>query len=188
MAYLKFHKVEEWNHIQMRTDEWEFTIIKELKGDQHVPRISIEVIDFLKRFVDFYVEEFDNSYIKFFGDDVAPLKLPCYLRDRIVFLEFVRQIFYFHEIFVKEKKEAPIKIPITCSWYCCNNWLEEKIIKCEIECYDFEYHDLNTHHEPIGVVDIFFQKFHTKYKHHSLVDIEKYRNVCLKMEIQIISK
>lgn len=32
MDYPKFHKVEEWNHIHMRIDDWDFTIIKEMKG------------------------------------------------------------------------------------------------------------------------------------------------------------
>lgn len=90
IAYPKFHKFEEWNYIHMRKDECEFIIIKELKGAQHVPKISIEVIDFLKSFTYFYLEEFDNSYIRVFGVNVAPLKLPCYLNDKMVFLEFVR--------------------------------------------------------------------------------------------------
>lgn len=61
-----------------------------MKGAQHVPRISIEPIDFLKRFMDFYLEEFDNSYIRVFDIDVDPLKLSHYLSDIMVFLEFVR--------------------------------------------------------------------------------------------------
>lgn len=67
MAYPKFNKVEEWNHIHMRIDEWEFSIIKELKGPQHVLRISINAMDFLKKFIDFYLEDFDNSFIRVYG-------------------------------------------------------------------------------------------------------------------------
>lgn len=107
----------------MRTYEWEFIIIKELKEAQRIPKISIEMMEFLKSFVNFYLDEFDNSYIKFFGVDVVPLKIPHYLSNRMVFMEFVRQIFYFHKKFTKEEKEAPIKIPISCSRYSCNNWI-----------------------------------------------------------------
>lgn len=38
------------------------------------------------------------------------------------------------------------------------------------------------------MVDKFYQKFDTNYKHHSLENIERYRNVHFEMEIQKISK
>lgn len=81
MTYPKFYKVEEWNHTHMRIDEWEFTIIKEMKGPQHVNRISINAIKFLKIFVNFYLEENDNSYIRVYDAYVTSLKIPCYLMD-----------------------------------------------------------------------------------------------------------
>lgn len=74
----------------MRIDEWDFSIIKEFKGPQHVPQVTINVVNFLKIFAYFYLREFDNSYIWVYGADVAPLKLPWYLTDRMVFMEFVR--------------------------------------------------------------------------------------------------
>lgn len=51
----------------------------------------------------------------------------------MVFMDFVQKIFYFHEKFIKDKKEVVVKMPIAYSWYAYNNWYEAKIIKCEIE-------------------------------------------------------
>lgn len=62
MAYPKWHK-EECNHIQMITDEWDFSILKELNKYNNVPIISMEAIDFLKSFTNFYLEYSYNSYI-----------------------------------------------------------------------------------------------------------------------------
>lgn len=74
----------------MITDDWEFVIIKEMKGPHHVPRISTNIVDFLKRFVNFYLEYFDKSYIRVYGANITPLKLSCYLTDRMVFMEFFK--------------------------------------------------------------------------------------------------
>lgn len=60
MAYSKYYKEEKWDHIQMQTDEWEFVILKELKGAYHVPRISQEGMNLLKGYINFYLEEFDT--------------------------------------------------------------------------------------------------------------------------------
>lgn len=93
----------------------------------------------------------------------------------------MRQNFYFHDKFAKEKKEALINMPITLSWYYCNNWLEAETIKCEIEGYGFEIHVLKINYDPIGVVDRFYQNFHTKYKHQSLRHLEKYKKCSFKV-------
>lgn len=37
MGYSKFHKAEEWSYIQIRTDEWEHALIKEMKEAKHCP-------------------------------------------------------------------------------------------------------------------------------------------------------
>lgn len=66
--------------------------------------------------------------------------------------------------------------------------MEEETIKCEIKGYDFERHVLKINYDPIRVVDRFYQKFQTNYKHHSLGHLEKFRNVHSELEIQRISE
>lgn len=109
MAYPKFHKVEEWIDIHMRIDEWEFTILKEIKGPQHVLKLSTNIVKFLKRFVDFYLKEFDNSYIKVYGAHIAPLELPFHLINKMVFFQFIKQVFYFHKKFPRRRRKHPSK-------------------------------------------------------------------------------
>lgn len=150
MAHPKWYKEEDWNDIQLRIDEQKFTILKELKGANHVPKFSLEDLEFLKRFVDFYLEDSDNSYIKFYDADVVPLKIPCYLSNIMVLLEFLRQEFYFQDNFTKENKKATIKMPITCGYYSCNNQLEDETIKSKIVGYGFEYHALKIQYESYG--------------------------------------
>lgn len=66
---------------------------------------------------------------------------------------------------------------ISFSWYSCNNWYEEEIIKYEIEGYGFKHHTLKTHYDPNGVVDKYCKKLHTSYKYHSLGNIKIYQNI-----------
>lgn len=60
-----------------------------------------------------------------------------------------------------EKKEAHVKMSITFSWNAYNNWYEVEIIKYEIKGYGFERYALKTHSDPNGIVNRFYQKFHS---------------------------
>lgn len=66
--------------------------------------------------------------------------------------------------------------------------LEAETIMSKIEGHCFKYHALKTNYDPMGIVDKFYQNFHSSYKHYSLSSIQRYKNIHSMLKIQNICK
>lgn len=69
--------------------------INKFLGSIHVPRIILDDVNLLIRYINFYVEEFETSYSIFYDVEVAPFMLLHYIDNKIIFLKFNRQALYF---------------------------------------------------------------------------------------------
>lgn len=98
----------------MRNDEWEYAIYKEIKGELVVKRISDAATQVIIAHENFYLQYVDHTYIKVYGSEEKPLLLPRYASDRLVLMEFARQLLFLKER-VWRKKDATINLPIL---YC----------------------------------------------------------------------
>lgn len=78
----------------MKNDEWEYAIYKEIKGELVVKRISNAIIQAISAHANFYLQYVDYTYIKVYGFKELPLLLPRYASERLILMEFVRQLLF----------------------------------------------------------------------------------------------
>lgn len=109
---------------------------KEVKGESIVKNISDAAAQAINAHADFYLQYVDHTYIRVHSSKEQPLLLPMYASDRLVLVEFARQL-----LFLKErewrKKDATINLPISIASYVFQTWVEAKSIRKELQQYIF---------------------------------------------------
>lgn len=115
-CYPKWKIERRWNNFFMRNDGWEDEIYKELKGEVSVSRISNPAKDALKRYVNFFLQDSNISYIRIYGSSIESYQLPLYVSNRLVLMEMMRQLTFLHE-HVWHKKSATTNLPFIVGEY-----------------------------------------------------------------------
>lgn len=84
-------------HFYERNDLWEYEIYKDIKWESVMKRISYVAIQAIRVHADFYLQYVDYTYIKVYGCEEQPLLLPKYASDRLVLMEFAKQLLFLKE-------------------------------------------------------------------------------------------
>lgn len=104
-SYPRLYAHSRWEdrNWKMAKDNFEDKIIIDIKGLETLPRISTKAIMTLKGVADFFVQDPCFTYIRVYGSDLAPYRLPRYASDRLVFIEFTRHMYRVYEKVVAKK-------------------------------------------------------------------------------------
>lgn len=121
---------------------------------------------------DFYLQYTDHTYIRVYGSEDQPLLLPRYASDKLVLMEFSRQLLFLKER-VWRKKDATINLLISIASYVFQTWVAAKNMK-EIQQYIFYKEAIVRNYDPKGVIVRFYN---IAFQKKSLGNVEKYRNV-----------
>lgn len=81
-------------HYYERSDQWEYEIYKHIKEKFVVKKISDASIQAISAHADFYLQYVDHTYIRVNGSEEQPLLLPRFASDRLILMEFVRQLLF----------------------------------------------------------------------------------------------
>lgn len=126
-AYPKWWYHNKFQHLCERADRWKYDIYKDIKGEFIVKRISDATIQTISVHAYFFLHNADHTFFKFYGSEERPLFLPRYANDRLILMEFARQL-----LFLKEKvwkKNMTINLPISIARYVCQTWVETANMK-----------------------------------------------------------
>lgn len=165
-------------HYYERNDLWEYEIYKDIKGEFVVKRIFDAVVQAISVHADFYLHYDDHTYIRVYGFEEQPLLIPKYASNRLILMEFARQL-----LFLKERvwrKDATINLPISISNYVLQTWVEASNMKKELQQYVFYKEVAARNYDPRGVIAHFYSTAFQKpiaFKCKSLGNVEKYKNV-----------
>lgn len=135
-CYQKWFLGSRYSYFYMKTDRWEYEILKEIKGEAQLKRISNTTIDALKGHANFYLHHSTYTYIRVFGSQVHPHMLPRHVSNKIILMEFCYQLSFLHE--QVWKKAATITLPIIVGEYACTLWVDVDNIKTELGYYGFK--------------------------------------------------
>lgn len=107
-----------------------------MKGKQLVKRISDSIVEAITGHADFFLEDPTHTYIRVYGSKDRPYLLPRYANNRLILMEFCKQLFFLYENMWK-KKDATINLPISIRESTCTSWNETNEMKNELTYYHF---------------------------------------------------
>lgn len=177
-AYPKWWLESRWDHYAMRNDGWEYQIYKEIKGNQMVKRIFDSAIEAIRGHAYYLLEDPTHTYIRVYGYEVRPYLLPRYADNRLILMEFCRQLLFLYEN-VWKKKNATTNLPISIGEYTFSTWQEAKEMGVELSYYHFSEEQTTSHYDLEGRIQFFYrQAFRNPvtYEHRTLGDKERYKN------------
>ena len=91
-------------------------------------RISNAIVQAICVHANFYLQYVDFTYIKVYGSEEQPLLLPKYASDRLVLMEFARQLLFL-KAQVWTKKDATINLLTSIASYVLQTWVEANNMK-----------------------------------------------------------
>lgn len=86
-----------------------------------VRRISDSTVEAVWGHADYFLEDPTHTYIRVYGFEVRPYLLPRYANNRLVRMEFCRQLLFLYENIWK-KKNATTNLRISIGDYTCSTW------------------------------------------------------------------
>lgn len=97
-AYQKLWYKNKFQYFYERTDYWEYDSCKDIKGESVVKRIFDAAVQAINVHADFFLQDANFTHIRVYGSKEQPLLLPRYASDRMILMEFAKQL-----LFLKEK-------------------------------------------------------------------------------------
>lgn len=116
-CYPKFQYLAKWDNCRMKIDGQEYHIWREINGNLLLKESSF-AFQAIKPYNDFFLERIDATYIQVYGSQKPPIMLPKYASNRLVIMEFCRQILYLRKNILK-KKDSTFNFPILIGEYSC---------------------------------------------------------------------
>lgn len=139
--YPKFGYLNRWEDYRMKIDGWEYPILREIKGNLAVERVSASAYHAIRPYGDFFLESSGATYIRVFGSQEQSILLPRYANNKLMIMEFCKQVLYLRNNFWK-KKDATFHLSIVIGEYTCTKWKEVESTAKEIYLYDFSISEL----------------------------------------------
>lgn len=139
---------------------------------------SYSAVEAIRGQEDYFLEDPSHTYIRVYGSEVKPYLFPRYANNRLILMEFYRQLLFMHENIWK-KKNAARNLPISIEEYTCSTWQEAKEMRTELSYYHFCEVQATSHYDLEGRIQVFYKRAFRKtiiYEHKSLGDKERYKN------------